>query len=65
VAKDRTRKMNRYLVALTERYEVEVVATTRTEAIEKIAEFGGNSPVWSRVTAKRIAGPTDEHTSDA
>lgn len=44
----------KYLVSLTERYEVEVWATSRQAAIDAVDEFGGNSPVWSKVAARRI-----------
>lgn len=44
----------KYVVSLTERYEVVVWATSRQSAIDAVDEFGGNSPVSSKVTARRI-----------
>lgn len=50
-----------YVVALTERYETTVLATSRQQAIDAIEAHGGSSPVWSRVTAK----PTNLHPETA
>jgi hypothetical protein len=41
-----------YIVALTERYEVEVWAHKRSEAAGAVDNFGGNSPVDSKVTVR-------------
>lgn len=41
-----------YVVALTERYETLVVATSRAAAIAAIDHHGGSDPVWHRVTAQ-------------
>ena len=42
-----------WIVSLTERYEVRVLASSRKEAIEGITEFGGSGPIWHHVTARR------------
>ena len=50
-------KSRLWLVTLTERYEVKVWAATRDRASKLVVvEFGGNDPVWSHVTARRITG---------
>lgn len=41
-----------YIVTLTERFEVEVKAWSRKDAMARVTEFGGNVPVWHRVTAR-------------
>lgn len=45
------RKRKIYVVALTERYETIVSATSRQEAIDAVDYHGGSGPVWHRVTA--------------
>lgn len=40
-----------WVVSLVERYEVEVWASSRQEAIEAVDMFGGNSPVETKITA--------------
>ena len=42
----------RWVVSLTERYEVAVVAETRAAAIAAVTEFGGGGPVRFKVSAR-------------
>jgi len=41
-----------YVVALTERYETLVLASSRQAAIDAVDHHGGSDPVWHRVTAQ-------------
>lgn len=50
------RKIKNYtpwVVSLTERYEVKVIAETRREAIDSVTEFGGSGPVRYHIAARR------------
>ena len=48
----RKERFDTYIVTLTERFEVEVKAWSRKDAMARVTEFGGNVPVWHRVTAR-------------
>lgn len=50
-----------YIVALTERFETTVLATSRQQAIDAVEVYGGSEPVWTRVTAR----PTKRHPESA
>jgi hypothetical protein len=50
------KKPRLWLVALTERYEVQVEACTRCEALDRMPEFDVGSPVWHKITA-RVLNP--------
>ncbi len=56
--KDKPYKL--WIVALTERYEVEVSAPNRRTALEMVEEFGGGSPVFQKITATPHGGKIDE-----
>lgn len=55
------KKQKVYVVALTERYENRVLATSREEAIAAVDEHAGGWPIWSRITATVAA---DQSTED-
>ena len=42
-----------WVVSLTERYEVRVLAATRREAISAVTEFGRSGPVRYHIAARR------------
>lgn len=50
------KKIKTYIVALTERYEVEVSAVSKEDAIGHVTKhgFAGSSPKWSKVTARTL-----------
>ena len=47
-----SRVEQRWIVALTERYEVAVSAKSRSAAIDSVFEWGGCNPVRSKVSAR-------------
>lgn len=46
------KKKKVYVVALTERYETLVLASSRQAAIDAVDRHGGADPVWHKVTAQ-------------
>lgn len=54
-------KQKVYVVALVERYETLVLATSRKAAIAAVEYHGGADPVWHKVTAQ----PARNQDSDA
>ena len=50
--KKRKERFDTYIVALTERFEVEIRAWSRKDAMARVTQFGGNVPTWHRVTAR-------------
>jgi hypothetical protein len=47
---EKTKKV--YVVALVERYETLVLASSRQSAIDAVDHHGGSDPVWTKVTAQ-------------
>lgn len=46
------KKKKVYVVALVERYETLVLASSRQAAIDAVDHHGGSDPVWHKVTAQ-------------
>jgi hypothetical protein len=46
------KKKKVYVVALVERYETLVLASSRQAAIDAVDHHGGADPVWHKVTAQ-------------